>query len=62
MLGGDVPEDGRRDLTQYGELRRDVIATERAALLDLRSKGSSPLDVLRRIERDLDLDESRIRG
>ena len=62
VLGGEVPEDGRRDLTQYGELRRDLIATERAALLDLRSKGTVPLDVLRRIERDLDLDESRIRS
>ena len=62
VLGGEVPEDGRRELTQYGELRRDLIATERAALLDLRSKGTVPLDVLRRIERDLDLDESRIRS
>ena len=39
VLGGDVPEDGRRELHAYGELRRDLIATERAALLDLRSKG-----------------------
>jgi CPA1 family monovalent cation:H+ antiporter len=62
VLGGDVPEDGRRELEDYGTLRRDLIATERAALLDLRTQGSTPLDVLRRIERDLDLDEARIRG
>jgi monovalent cation/hydrogen antiporter len=62
VLGGEVPEDGRRELKEYGSLRRDVIATERDALLRLRGEGSAPLDVLRRIERDLDLDEARIRN
>jgi Na+/H+ antiporter len=62
VLGGEVPEDGRRELKEYGSLRRDVIATERDALLRLRGDGSAPLDVLRRIERDLDLDEARIRS
>ena len=26
VLGGEVPEDGRRELNEYGSLRRDVIA------------------------------------
>jgi CPA1 family monovalent cation:H+ antiporter len=61
VLGGEVPEDGRRELKAYGDLRRDLIAAERAALIDLRGGGGVPLDVLRRVERDLDLDEARLR-
>ena len=62
VLGGEVPEDGRRDLTQYGRAAprpdRDGAGGATGSALE----GTVPLDVLRRIERDLDLDESRIRG
>jgi monovalent cation/hydrogen antiporter len=40
-------------------LRRDLIAVERAAVLDLRNQGRLKPDVLRRIQRELDLDEAR---
>ena len=42
-------------------MRRELIAVERASLLSLRSAGVVPQTVLRRVERDLDLDEARIR-
>jgi monovalent cation/hydrogen antiporter len=60
--GGDLPEDGRRELQEYGALRRELIAVERAALLGLRNEGRVSHDVVRRVERDLDLDEARIRA
>jgi monovalent cation/hydrogen antiporter len=63
VLGGDeLPEDGRRELKEYGAMRRELIAAERASLLDLRRDGVLPQQVLRKVERDLDLDEARIRG
>jgi CPA1 family monovalent cation:H+ antiporter len=62
-LGGEeVPEESRRALRDYPGMRRDLIAVERAALLALRNDGRVSLDVVRKVERDLDLDEARIRG
>ena len=49
-------------LRRLGELRRDVIGAERRALLDLRSSDRVPPDVVRRVERDLDLEEARLRA
>jgi CPA1 family monovalent cation:H+ antiporter len=62
VLGG---EDGARDQVRdvrfrYGALRRELIGVERAALLGLRDDGQLRPDVLRQIERDLDLEEARI--
>jgi CPA1 family monovalent cation:H+ antiporter len=60
--GGDVPEDGRQELREYGAIRRELIAVERASLLSLRNQGTVGAGVIRRVERDLDLDEARIRS
>jgi len=61
VLGGErdggPPEDPR---LAYGALRRELIQVERAALLGLRRDGRVKTDVLRTIERDLDLDEARL--
>jgi CPA1 family monovalent cation:H+ antiporter len=59
--GGDLPEDGRAELREYGAMRQDVIAAERAAVLGIRNDGAIPNDVVRKVMRDLDLDEARIR-
>ena len=37
--GGELPEDGRRELREYGAMRRELIAVERASLLALRNDG-----------------------
>ena len=37
--GGELPEDGRRELRDYGAMRRELIAVERASLLALRNDG-----------------------
>ncbi|HVL95902.1 MAG TPA: Na+/H+ antiporter [Solirubrobacteraceae bacterium] len=56
--GGAAPDrDGR---LRYGELRRELIAVERAAIIGLRDDGRLRPDVLRLIERDLDLEEARL--
>ena len=59
--GGELPEDGRDALQEYGALRRELIAVERASLLSLRNEGTAGPEVVRKVERDLDLDEARIR-
>jgi Na+/H+ antiporter len=60
--GGDLPEDGRKELREYGAMRRELIAVERASLLSLRNQGTVGSTVIRKVERDLDLDEARIRS
>jgi NhaP-type Na+/H+ or K+/H+ antiporter len=44
---------------EHDEIRRSVIAAERIAVLELRDRGEITDDVLRAVERDLDLDELR---
>jgi CPA1 family monovalent cation:H+ antiporter len=62
VLSGD--RDARRHVRdgrfKYGTLRRELIGIERDTLLDLRGEGRLRPDVLRMIERDLDLEEARL--
>ena len=55
------------DETQAGPdpenaLYRETIRTQRTALVDLRDKGNITDELLRKLERELDLEESRIPG
>jgi CPA1 family monovalent cation:H+ antiporter len=62
LLGGDeLPEDGRRELRDYAAMRRELIQVERSTLLRLRNEGVVPVSVIRRGERDIDLEEARLR-
>ena len=47
-------------LSGYRELRRELIQQERDVLLKMRAEGRLKLDVGRRIERELDLEEARL--
>jgi monovalent cation/hydrogen antiporter len=64
VLGGEDPETAARQqrLADYGELRRELIGIERETLLGLRGTGRLRQDTMRQIERDLDLEEARIRS
>jgi len=64
VLGGEDPDVAAREqrLADYGELRRELIGIEREELLELRSAGRLRHETLRQIERDLDLEEARIRA
>jgi CPA1 family monovalent cation:H+ antiporter len=59
--GGDLPEDGRAELHSYGDMRRELIGVERATLLRLRGDRTVGVETIRRVERDLDLEEARLR-
>jgi CPA1 family monovalent cation:H+ antiporter len=64
VLGGEDPEAAAREqrIADYGELRRELIGVEREELLGLRRAGRLRNQTLRQIERDLDLEEARIRA
>jgi Na+/H+ antiporter len=63
VLGGE-PQDGdrQRRLADYGQLRRDLIGVERDTFLGLRSAGRLSAPAMRQIQRDLDLEEARLRA
>lgn len=64
VLGGEDPDVAAREqrIADYGELRRELIGIEREELLGLRGAGRLRNQTLRQIERDLDLEEARIRS
>ena len=61
--GGEDPEAAAPEqrIADYGELRKELIGIERGELLTLRRAGRLRDQTLRQIERDLDLEEARIR-
>jgi monovalent cation/hydrogen antiporter len=58
--GAEVPIEN--PLEAYPQFRHDLIARERAALNGLHQEGRLKSEVFRRIQRDLDLDEARLRS
>jgi CPA1 family monovalent cation:H+ antiporter len=59
QLDGSALDDDPTPAQQ--RLQRALIATERAAVIQLRDQGKIADDVLRAIERELDLEEQRVR-
>jgi len=64
VLAGEDYETALREqrIADYGVLRRELIGVEREELLALRGAGRLRDQTLRQIERDLDLEEARIRS
>jgi CPA1 family monovalent cation:H+ antiporter len=58
LQGGDGKEDST-DQDRYTGLSREMIGVERRTAVGLRNEGRINDEVLRRIERELDLSESR---
>jgi hypothetical protein len=60
----DVDGSGEEDYEAHSEafkrFRRELIKAEREAVLRLRSEGKIGDEVMRQVERDLDLEESRL--
>jgi monovalent cation/hydrogen antiporter len=63
VLGGEDPGAAARAerLETYGQLRRELIETEREALREQRLEGRLHSQTQRQVERDLDLEEARVR-
>ena len=61
-LRGDIDdEDGIVDQSvSYQRLTREMIEAQRGAILWMRNEGSISIEVMRRVERDLDLEETRL--
>jgi NhaP-type Na+/H+ or K+/H+ antiporter len=59
---GGSTEEYTQSSEAWRNWRRDLIGAEREAVLSLRDRGDVSPEVMRRIERDLDLEESRIGG
>jgi CPA1 family monovalent cation:H+ antiporter len=55
---GDGSFDERS--ADYQRLRRELLAAEREAVVDLRREGRIDDDVMRRVVRDLDLEDLRL--
>jgi Na+/H+ antiporter len=64
VLGGEDPQSAVREqrIADYGQLRRELIGIEREVLLDLQRAERLRHATARQIERDLDLEEARIRA
>jgi CPA1 family monovalent cation:H+ antiporter len=63
IIGGDDDDAraaSREPIERYSALRRELIGVERAAILGLRNEGRLRPDVMREIQRDLDLEEARL--
>jgi CPA1 family monovalent cation:H+ antiporter len=60
-VDGDGPRDeAERELLEHRQIRHSVIEAERGAVIKLRDDGKISDEVLRRVERDLDLEELRL--
>jgi CPA1 family monovalent cation:H+ antiporter len=59
---GDHDEHGQTDVAIAGKLLAEMIEAEREVLRAMRSERAFPAAVLREIEHELDLDESRLRA
>jgi monovalent cation/hydrogen antiporter len=58
---GKIEDDGYEDRSQaYQRLIRELIAAQRRAVIVLRNDGDISSDVMHRIERELDLEETRL--
>jgi monovalent cation/hydrogen antiporter len=61
LIGEGDGREAREPLRQYSALRRELIGVERDALLGLRSEGKLRPEIQRLVQRDLDLEEARLR-
>jgi CPA1 family monovalent cation:H+ antiporter len=62
VLGGEkAPDVADEQRLRYSVVRRDLIQSERSAVLGLRNEGRISQEIQRVIERDLDLEEARLR-
>jgi Na+/H+ antiporter len=58
---GEIQDDGYEDRSlAYQRLVRELLEAQRRAIIQLRNQGAIGTDVMHRVERDLDLEDSRL--
>ena len=62
LQAGGMTEEYAESSAAWRNWRRELLAAEREAILSLRDRGEISPEVMRRIQRELDLEESRIGG
>jgi NhaP-type Na+/H+ or K+/H+ antiporter len=62
LRAGGATEEYREGSEAWRSWRRGLIAAEREAIVALRDRGEVSPEAMRRVERDLDLEESRLGG
>jgi monovalent cation/hydrogen antiporter len=62
LEAGRVTEEYEEGSAAWSRWRRELFEAERAAILSLRDEGKISAEVMRRIERDIDLEELRFSG
>jgi Na+/H+ antiporter len=62
LQAGGTTEEYAGSSSTWRNWRRELLAAERDAIISLRNRGEISPEVMRRIQRDLDLEESRIGG
>ena len=55
------PEPGNEIFNEYSQLELDILAIERSSLNQLHREGKVSEEIVRKIERELDLEETRLR-
>ena len=62
IQAGGTTQEYTESSSAWRNWRRELLAAEREAIVSLRNRGEISPEVMRRIQRDLDLEESRIGG
>ena len=57
---GDEPGAAEKEELEHSQIRRELIEAERRAAAELHERGVIDDEILRRLERDLDLEELRM--
>ncbi len=59
---GGTTQEYTESSSAWRNWRHELLAAEKEAIVSLRGRGEISSEVMRRIQRDLDLEESRIGG
>jgi CPA1 family monovalent cation:H+ antiporter len=59
-FGGEAPPNVANIFNEYSKLQIDLIAVERKSLQQLHRSGEASEEIIRKIERELDLEETRL--
>jgi CPA1 family monovalent cation:H+ antiporter len=62
LQAGGTTEEYAESSADWRDWRRELLTAEREAIVSMRDRGQLPPEVMRRIQRDLDLEETRIGG